>query len=68
MNDLISRKLVSENNADGLVQGPRCEVPLSVAPSVSVTASASLLRRAACVQELLKRQRGREDDVQEDEN
>ena len=46
----------------------RCEVPHSVVPSASVSPSASLLRRAAHVQELLERERGREDVVDEDEN
>ena len=62
MNDLVRRELASEDNAVGSVTEARCEVmPHSVPPSVSVSPSASLLRRAARVQELLEREHRRED-------
>ena len=63
MNDLVRRELAaSEDNAAGSDHVARCEVmPLSVSPSVSVSPSATLLRRAARVQELLEREHRRED-------
>ena len=63
MNDLIRRELAaSEDNAAGSDHEARCEVmPRSVSPSVSVSPSATLLRRAARVQELLEREHRRED-------
>ena len=62
MNDLVRRELASEDNAAGSATEARCEVvPHSVTPSVSVSPSASLLRRAARVQELLEREHRRED-------